>query len=135
MFSPRTLQKALVTTQSQGFTVFFSFFLHKTRNSLQIDILKIGMFCVFISQEGIRFLKEFYFKNRSDLMLSHLSILGYFVTGKKYATYKLIFLWRQDSIKWADVLLSYFNKILLLDPLSQLYPSSVCTKSLNFQDV
>ena len=37
-----------------------------------------------------------------------------------YASYKLIFLWRQDSVKWADVLKSYFNRILLLSLLSQL---------------
>ena len=37
-----------------------------------------------------------------------------------YSSYKLIFLQRQDSVKWADVLKSYFNRILFLSPLSQL---------------
>lgn len=36
-----------------------------------------------------------------------------------YSSYKLIFLRRQDSAKWADVLKSYFNRILVLSPLSQ----------------
>lgn len=37
-----------------------------------------------------------------------------------YASYKFIFLWRQNSVKWADVLKSYFNRTLLLSLLSQL---------------
>ena len=39
---------------------------------------------------------------------------------KMYSSYKLIFLRRQDSVKWADVLKSYFNRILFLSPLSHL---------------
>lgn len=35
-----------------------------------------------------------------------------------YPSYKLVFLWRQDSVKWAGVL--YFNRILFLSPGSQL---------------